>query len=305
MRILSGLLKIWLILLMVYAICFIWNNQDEIITLGYNIFKSEHVIDIKEANEYKRYYNYTKYTLEEDYIPNSKEDLENIIFNYLNNGWEEFTFYCPHEYENCINDVKSISNDPVLLSSINNYVSPFNSFSDLYTKVKSDNSITFETKKNYSPEMIDEINKEVDLIMPKLLLDGCDTKLKIKRIHNYIISHVEYDKSNDYKTNGSSNAYGLLKNKKAVCSGYADTMAIFLDRIGIPNLKVASNNHVWNLVYVDGKWLHLDATWDDPINAVTTDHRYDYFLITTQELLELDTDEHTYNEEFYHELKEA
>lgn len=306
MKMLSGVLKFVLTLILLYGIYFIFKNQEEIITLYYNTFKSEQSIDIKEANEYKRYYNFLKYSVEEDYVPTNKEDLKNILFNILNNGWDEFTFYCPLDYKNCIEDVKEISNDRTLLSSINNYVSPFNSFSDIYIKIRSDNSITISLVKNYSIDMINEVNNEIDVLMTSLNLDNYKTNSsKIKKIHNYIISFVDYDKNSNYQENGSTNAYGLFKNKKAVCSGYADVMALFLDRLGIPNFKVASQDHVWNLVYIDDKWLHLDVTWDDPINSVTNDNKYDYFLISTEELFKLDTTEHSFNELYYNELKEA
>ena len=31
------------------------------------------------------------------------------IYSTLNNGWETFTFYCPDEYTECLNDVDKIS----------------------------------------------------------------------------------------------------------------------------------------------------------------------------------------------------
>ena len=36
-----------------------------------------------------------------------------------------------------------------------------------------------------------------------------------------------------------------------------------LDRLSIPNFKVTSEEHVWNVIYYNGKWTHIDATWDD------------------------------------------
>ncbi|UKI58189.1 MAG: hypothetical protein L6V81_01725 [Clostridium sp.] len=36
-----------------------------------------------------------------------------------------------------------------------------------------------------------------------------------------------------------------------------------LDKLHIPNFKVTSSEHVWNVVYYNGKWTHIDATWDD------------------------------------------
>ena len=79
-----------------------------------------------------------------------------------------------------------------------------------------------------------------------------------------------------------------------------------LERLGIENFKIASDNHIWNAINLDGTWKHLDLTWDDPItttgvNTIT----HDYYLISTKKLLTLDQTEHNFNQEIYTELKEA
>lgn len=46
----------------------------------------------------------------------------------------------------------------------------------------------------------------------------------------------------------------------------------------------------------NGKWLHIDLTWDDSEN-----NKYDnnYFLITKEKLFSLDTKEHNFDESFF------
>jgi transglutaminase/protease-like cytokinesis protein 3 len=79
-------------------------------------------------------------------------------------------------------------------------------------------------------------------------------------------------------------------------------MAIFLNRYGIDNYKVASVNHVWNAVKLDGKWYHLDLTWDDPIMEEGKDVvLHDYFLIDTEELFKQDKTQHMFNAAIYKE----
>ena len=41
-----------------------------------------------------------------------------LFFNVLNNGWDNFTFYCPKEYTTCSDDVERIANNRELLSAI-------------------------------------------------------------------------------------------------------------------------------------------------------------------------------------------
>jgi hypothetical protein len=80
-------------------------------------------------------------------------------------------------------------------------------------------------------------------------------------------------------------------------------MALFLNYFGIPNFKVTSENHVWNAVYVDGKWYHLDLTWDDPILSNGKNIIDDsYFLITTKQLKKLNDSQHNFDENIYIEL---
>ena len=60
-------------------------------------------------------------------------------------------------------------------------------------------------------------------------------------------------------------------------------MAIFLNSLGVKNYKIATENHIWNAVYIDNNWYHLDLTWDDPVtkdSAVDTlSHKF--FMINT------------------------
>ena len=54
--------------------------------------------------------------------------------------------------------------------------------------------------------------------------------------------------------------------------------------LGIPCETIEGADHAWNRVAVNGVWLYIDVTWDDPIytvNGVRRDKlRYTYFLIT-------------------------
>ena len=86
---------------------------------------------------------------------------------------------------------------------------------------------------------------------------------KILKIHDYVVNRVVYTSS------GSDiyNAYGALINGKSVCQGYADAVALFLDRFNIPNLKVSSDTHTWNLVYINNKWcIHLIQHYIQKVN---------------------------------------
>ena len=93
---------------------------------------------------------------------------------------------------------------------------------------------------------------------------------KALALHDYLVLHIAYAYK-DY-INGSLggnvyNIYGALQEGKAVCQGYAYAYYILLNNVNIENRMVVSNNmnHAWNMLKIDGKWYHVDVTWDDPV----------------------------------------
>lgn len=66
-------------------------------------------------------------------------------------------------------------------------------------------------------------------------------------------------------------AYSALIDGEAICEGYSRAMQLLLDRVGISNYLVVGDGvneegteaHMWNIVEIDGKNYHLDATWND------------------------------------------
>lgn len=285
-------------LAMIGIVCVVYVNVDEISSVVKKYLVSNNTPVIKESNDYKRSYEYINFDYEEDYVPFSRNDIMNIYFNILNNGWKTFTFYCPYEYNTCLYDVENIAFNNELLSKINNYVHPFNSFYHINTKVSSSGEVSVEVTPKYTEEKIKEINDKVNQIVKYLGLRDLSDKEKIAKIHDYIIKNSKYDNDATLGKSkyDSTSAYGNLIEGYSVCSGYSDAMAIFLDILNIPNLKVSSSNHIWNLVYLDGKWLHLDLTWDDTDNEK---YNNNYFLITKEKLFTLDSKEHIFDEEFF------
>lgn len=50
------------------------------------------------------------------------------------------------------------------------------------------------------------------------------------------------------------------------CTTFAYAFQFLCDRAGIPCIKISSEDHTWNAVYVDGQWLHVDVS----LNTQTT-----------------------------------
>lgn len=237
---------------------------------------------------------------------NNKKQLLDFIYYYINSGAESASGYCTNEYIDCIKDIEEVSSESnrEMLSLLNNFVHPYNSFSKIKIKYNSKGQFTITDDKLYSSEQINAINKVVDEFISTNIDKNKDIKENLKKIHDYIIDSTDYDKlkAEDIKdsTYNSQNAYGVMIEHYGICSGYSDTMAIFLDKLDIPNYKISNNEHIWNLAFIDGKWLHIDLTWDDPVTDKNV-NRDNYFLITTDELNKLEDKSHNFDSNIFKE----
>lgn len=98
---------------------------------------------------------------------------------------------------------------------------------------------------------------------------------KARALHDYLAQHVEYD-----LTYSKYTPYYALVEGTAVCEGYTLAYAALLHKAGI-EFDYCENivlDHIWNYVKIDGKWYHVDVTWDDPIADKTGYVSHLYFM---------------------------
>ena len=266
-------------------------------------FKENEVIIPYEDT--KNHNNYTFKTVKEtdDFKPHNMEDLKNIYYTVLNNGWDSFTFYCPKDYETCADDVRMLANDNTYISLINNYINPYNTYKKYNTLITNDKEIYLKIDKLYTNEDIYNLNNEIDRIFKELNIDVNNYKNDdIKKLHDYLINNVTYDENYQKGTETISNkANGALFDGTALCSGYTDAFALMLDKLKIPNFKVSNEEHIWNIVYFNNEWKHVDVTWDD--DERNKNNIYNFYMLDTNELLEKDNDVHNFTRSNYLELK--
>lgn len=121
-------------------------------------------------------------------------------------------------------------------------------------------------------------------------------------LHDYLVTHCKYSdvviqsaESDIYR------AYGALVNGDAVCNGYAEALQLLFMCAGLKSQFVIGTadgvDHAWNLVELDGKWYHLDATWDDPMPDQGENTLHPYFNVTDEIMAE----SHEWNKEEYPE----
>ncbi len=296
--------KLALLLMFLIIAFFAYQYRENIYEIYYRFFVPiEKKVSILEKNKYYRDYSFSYVQNTDNFIPHDKKDIKNIYYTIVNSGMTNFTFYCPSDYENCINDVNDLANDQNAISNINNFVHPYNSFKTLKTEVDTTGKVNIQIEKVYDDEMIIILNYKVEEILADTIKDSDDVKNRIKKIHDYIINNTTYDKDRSDKKiikYKSDNAYGVLIEKYGLCGGYTDAMMLFLESFNLKNYKIATENHIWNYLNLDDKWLHLDLTWDDPITDNGKNILDDtYFLISDRDLRSIEKEEHNYNADIY------
>ena len=109
---------------------------------------------------------------------------------------------------------------------------------------------------------------------------------KVLAIHDEIIKRYQYwtlrDGETEYHVN-TSNAYSFAKYGEATCQAYSQLFNVVMKRLGINTTFCNNSNHQWSMVELNGKWYHIDLTWDDPIFDNGANYRkaiHKYFLVS-------------------------
>lgn len=140
-------------------------------------------------------------------------------------------------------------------------------------------------------DMFDEINKAVVPIL-SAIPDGASELTRETVIHDALVDSVTYDfeaAEAEDSSHEAFNIYGALVRKKAVCSGYAVSVKMLMNLVGIECRTAVgmskNSGHMWNQVKIDGDWYNLDVTWDDSVTESDIQYgRYNYFNITDERL---------------------
>lgn len=127
--------------------------------------------------------------------------------------------------------------------------------------------VASDKAKSYAKQIRSILNKQTDSDMTK--------RQKAVAIHDYMVDKYSYDK--DFRQE-SYHFYGLLKNKKGVCQGFATLYRLFMLAEGIececisgmatsgPG-KTDYEFHMWNRVKINKEWYYIDVTFDNGIKG--------------------------------------
>jgi transglutaminase-like putative cysteine protease len=111
---------------------------------------------------------------------------------------------------------------------------------------------------------------------------------KEKAAHDYLVRTVQYKQGTDINDLAHT-PYGALVQGYAVCDGYSTAFNLLMKVMGIEcELVYGMSNsdtsppgaHAWNRIKIDGKYYHIDVTWDDPVPDLGDSVQYNYFNLT-------------------------
>ncbi len=129
-----------------------------------------------------------------------------------------------------------------------------------------------------------EIFDTVDYIVSEVQASSSNPYEMEKCIHDIVCGNLNYQ-SGQY----DQSIYSALILGDTVCAGYAGTMTVLNNAVGIDTITSLSKVHAWNEVNLDGEWYGVDSTWDDSLG------NYTFFAVSEENLKKYDgsSREHT------------
>ncbi len=94
------------------------------------------------------------------------------------------------------------------------------------------------------------------------------TREKVTYLNDYLCSLLAYDYENYHPVGVDEIFSSHPEEARGTCASYCYAMQFLCEAADIPCIGIESRegNHVWNMVYADGQWLYVDATYNDAAN---------------------------------------
>ena len=136
-----------------------------------------------------------------------------------------------------------------------------------------------ETDKDVIEEMWAQIDKETNNILLYVENDMTDFE-KVMEVHDYMVLHYDYDWTLQ------NHDITIMVTKTGVCESYALAFNYIMNIVGVESVMVtsAAMEHAWNLVQVNGKWYHVDVTWDDPKGLPPDQISHEFELLSDERI---------------------
>ena len=142
-------------------------------------------------------------------------------------------------------------------------------------------------------EMATDLDTRARAIVASITSDSMSQIDKERAIHDWIVNNTQYDQSYTI-----FDPYNTLIKHTGVCEGYSLLAQKMFTIAGIESIVVGGTgnggSHAWNMVHIDGRWYHVDVTWDDPVSSEDV-LRHDYFNLTDSQI----SADHTWDKSKY------
>ncbi len=147
-------------------------------------------------------------------------------------------------------------------------------------------TLVFQTRPVKTVEAEEESDAQtvagkVNQIIAEHITSGMSEYQRALVLHDWLIYNANYDYTFTWYE-----PEGVLLHGTGVCDSYARAYQMLCTAAGLECIYVSGlgngGAHGWNLVKIDGKWYHVDCTWDDPGTGGYECH--DYFLLTDEEM---------------------
>ncbi len=236
--------------------------------------------------------------VESDFFDKSKQ-----VF-WINNE-EELALLLAIKFDKGVRVVEYISEvsldaDKVISYLISLFVHDFEYYDGSFNYSK--NGLGRLVSKYVQLESIDKdiayVEKEIDDWTRAVKQKNFDELNEVRYLHDLIITQVRYDETAANSDNRETDAFaakGVFEDKLAVCNGYSQAFMGLLKEMGIPAILISSDtdDHAWNMVYVQNEWQFVDTTWDD-LDTKIEKPIYDYFLKDSNEFVDHEFDKSGY-----------
>lgn len=220
-----------------------------------------------------------------DRLTQEQRDIYDVMLPAVKSGSAEIRFRA-----SSVDDIKkafrALSYDnPSLINVSNMFTVGYSAFG--FVKIKPSYRFSLQEYVSFSGELEAKVNEIIES-MPQ----GFGEYEKELFIHDWLIDNCAY-KTAQEEYGIEHTAYGAIINGEANCEGYSRAAQLLMYACGVDNYVVSgqavnesgSQNHMWNIVKVDGEWYNADITWDDPVsNGGEGVPNHFYFNLTDAEI---------------------
>lgn len=141
------------------------------------------------------------------------------------------------------------------------------------TPIYADNILMLKAHENpHMRSLLNENQQKALTIAEELVRNVCarysSDYSRALALHDYLVQNCQYKIELHGKDTANATTH-LLLTRKGVCDSYTRTYGLLLSMAGIQNIFVAGTsedgeNHCWNLVFLENRWVHVDCTYSDP-----------------------------------------